>query len=46
MWTVKIEEGQIVVELDHSDSKDHRAKHGLYRSLINNMISWCIYRFY
>ncbi len=35
--TVKVEEGQIIVERP-SDSKDHRAKHGLYRSLINNMI--------
>jgi large subunit ribosomal protein L6 len=35
--TVKVEDGQVVVERP-SDSKDHRAKHGLYRSLINNMI--------
>ena len=35
--TVKVEEGQLVVERP-SDSKDHRAKHGLYRSLINNMV--------
>ena len=35
--TVKVEEGQLVVERP-SDSKDHRAKHGLYRSLVNNMI--------
>ena len=35
--TVKIEEGQVVVERS-TDHKDHRAKHGLYRSLINNMI--------
>jgi large subunit ribosomal protein L6 len=35
--TVKLEEGQITVERS-SDHKDHRAKHGLYRSLINNMI--------
>ena len=34
--TVKLEEGQITVERS-SDHKDHRAKHGLYRSLINNM---------
>ena len=34
---VKVEEGQITVERS-SDSKDQRAKHGLYRSLINNMI--------
>ena len=35
--TVKLEEGSIIVERP-SDSKPHRAKHGLYRSLINNMI--------
>jgi large subunit ribosomal protein L6 len=35
--SVKVEEGQITVERP-SDSKDHRAKHGLYRSLINNMV--------
>ena len=35
--TVKIEEGIITVERP-SDHKDQRAKHGLYRSLINNMI--------
>ena len=35
--TVKVEEGQVLVERP-TDSKDHRAKHGLYRSLINNMV--------
>jgi large subunit ribosomal protein L6 len=35
--TVKIEEGVITFERP-SDHKDHRAKHGLYRSLVNNMI--------
>ena len=35
--TVKQEEGQLVLERP-SDSKDHRAKHGLYRALINNMV--------
>lgn len=35
--TVKVEDGQVIVERQ-SDHKDHRAKHGLYRSLINNMI--------
>jgi large subunit ribosomal protein L6 len=35
--TVKVEDGQVIVERP-SDSKDHRARHGLYRSLINNMI--------
>ncbi|MCF6347063.1 MAG: 50S ribosomal protein L6 [Flavobacteriaceae bacterium] len=34
---VKIEEGQVVLERS-SESKDHRAKHGLYRALVNNMI--------
>ena len=36
--TVKVEDGQVVVERA-SDHKDHRAKHGLYRSLISNMIN-------
>ena len=35
--TVKVEEGQVIVERS-SDAKDFRSKHGLYRSLINNMI--------
>jgi len=35
--TVKIEEQNIIVERP-SDSGSHRAMHGLYRSLINNMI--------
>ena len=35
--TVKVEEGQVQVERS-SDHKDQRAKHGLYRALINNMI--------
>lgn len=35
--TVKVEGDQISVERS-SDYKDQRAKHGLYRSLINNMI--------
>ncbi|MBW1296954.1 50S ribosomal protein L6 [Aquimarina litoralis] len=34
---VKVEEGQVVLERP-SDAKDHRAKHGLYRALINNMV--------
>ncbi len=34
---VKVEEGQVFVTRP-SDSKEHKAKHGLYRSLINNMI--------
>ncbi len=35
--TVKSEAGVITVER-HSEDKDHRAKHGLYRALIHNMI--------
>lgn len=35
--SIEIEESQLVVSRK-SDSKDHRAKHGLYRSLIGNMI--------
>jgi large subunit ribosomal protein L6 len=34
---VKVEEGQVVVERS-SDHKEMRSKHGLYRSLINNMV--------
>ncbi|UJH66573.1 50S ribosomal protein L6 [Allomuricauda sp. SCSIO 65647] len=34
---VKTEEGNIMVSRP-SDSKDHKAKHGLYRSLISNMV--------
>jgi large subunit ribosomal protein L6 len=35
--TVKIEEGNVIVERS-TDHKNDRAKHGLYRSLVNNMI--------
>ena len=35
--TIKVEEGNVVVERS-SDKKDEKAKHGLYRALINNMI--------
>jgi len=35
--SIKAEEGQILVTRP-SDSKEHKAKHGLYRSLISNMI--------
>ncbi|MAY22407.1 MAG: 50S ribosomal protein L6 [Flavobacteriaceae bacterium] len=35
--SVKVEEGTVLVERP-SDAKDHRAKHGLYRALVNNMI--------
>ncbi|WP_426429517.1 50S ribosomal protein L6 [Winogradskyella sp. HB-48] len=34
---IKLEEGTITIERP-SDKKDHRAKHGLYRALIANMI--------
>lgn len=34
---IKVEDGQVLVER-FTDHKDERAKHGLYRSLINNMI--------
>jgi large subunit ribosomal protein L6 len=36
--TVKVEENEIIVERS-SDNKEQRSKHGLYRSLINNMIT-------
>ena len=35
--TIKTEENSVIVERS-SDVKDQRAKHGLYRALINNMI--------
>ena len=35
--TIKTEENSVIVERS-SDLKDQRAKHGLYRALINNMI--------
>ena len=35
--TVSVEDGQVQVDRS-SDHKDLRAKHGLYRSLVNNMI--------
>ena len=35
--TVKVEENQVVVSRS-TEEKDHKAKHGLYRSLISNMI--------
>lgn len=34
---IKVEEGQVFVTRP-SDSKDHKAKHGLYRSLVRNMV--------
>ena len=35
--SIKAEDGQVVVTRP-SESKEHKAKHGLYRSLISNMI--------
>jgi large subunit ribosomal protein L6 len=35
--SIAVEEGQVLLTRP-SDAKDHRAKHGLYRSLVNNMI--------
>lgn len=35
--TIEVSEAHVVVNRP-SDSKEHRAKHGLYRSLLNNMI--------
>lgn len=35
--TVKVEDGVITLERP-SDAKEHKAKHGLYRALINNMV--------
>src|ERR1700752_1702525 len=35
--TLKLENGTITVSRP-SDSREHRAKHGLYRTLINNMV--------
>jgi len=35
--TLNIEEGTVTL-VRESDAKDHRAKHGLYRALINNMV--------
>ncbi len=34
---IKVEENQVLVSRP-SESKSHKAKHGLYRSLVNNMI--------
>jgi large subunit ribosomal protein L6 len=35
--TLNLEEGSLTVARP-SDSKEHRSKHGLYRSLVNNMV--------
>lgn len=34
---MKVEDGTLTVERP-SDSKEHKAKHGLYRALVNNMV--------
>ncbi len=34
---IKVEEGNVMVERS-AETKEHKAKHGLYRALINNMI--------
>lgn len=36
--TVKVDNGKVVLERA-SDKKDHKAKHGLYRALIANMVT-------
>jgi len=36
--TVKVEDGHIVLSRT-TESKDHKSKHGLYRSLLNNMVT-------
>mgnify|MGYP001268263317 FL=1 len=36
--TIKIEDNSVVLSRP-SENKDHKAKHGLYRALINNMVS-------
>ncbi len=35
--TLKVEEGQLLLER-HSEQKTHKAKHGLYRALLFNMV--------
>jgi len=35
--TVNVNEGEVTFER-HSDQKDHKAKHGLYRALVYNMV--------
>lgn len=34
---VKVEDGQVIINRP-SESKEHKAKHGLYRSLVSNML--------
>ncbi|TFH28399.1 MAG: 50S ribosomal protein L6 [Bacteroidia bacterium] len=36
--TVKVEENQLIVSRS-TEETDHKAKHGLYRSLVNNMVT-------
>ncbi len=36
--TVKVEDGSLIVERP-SDSKSHKAKHGLFRALLSNMVN-------
>ncbi len=36
--TVKVEDGQVTLSRA-TESKDHKSKHGLYRSLLNNMVT-------
>ncbi len=36
--TVKLEDGSLILDRP-SDSKTHKAKHGLYRALLNNMVT-------
>jgi large subunit ribosomal protein L6 len=36
--SIVVEDGQVLVTRP-TDAKDHRAKHGLYRALVNNMIT-------
>ncbi len=36
--TVKVEDGRIVLSRA-TESKEHKSKHGLYRSLLNNMVT-------
>ncbi|MBT8252940.1 MAG: 50S ribosomal protein L6 [Flavobacteriaceae bacterium] len=35
--SIKVEEGKVKIERN-SESKSHKARHGLYRALINNMV--------
>lgn len=35
--SVNVEEGKVVLKR-HTEQKEHKAKHGLYRALINNMV--------